>query len=93
MSIVPGEKHPIKFVKETHISAAVLDDSSMSNNNKKSIQLWLSDDENAEYLIACLSKQTPQFPMDLGLSVGETLTFFTKGNDVPVYISGYTMEK
>lgn len=87
-AIVEGKQ---KYTKETtnnvHLSTVILDVDSVPANSKKSTQLWVNF-EGSDHLIAVLSKQIPQFALDVGFAKNSKIEFFIKGGGI-VHLNGY----
>lgn len=82
-------EEPVSLVldSDVHVSGAVLDVESV--NSKKGTQLWCSSN-GKEHLIVNLCKTTTQFAVDIGLSKGEEITFYVKGQGT-VHLHGYNI--
>lgn len=63
-------------------------DAPPSQKGNKRAKVWVEKNEE-KTLVACLSQNTPYVRMDLGFSVGEEVSFYTKGTNSDVYLSGF----
>lgn len=74
--------------KSFHISQATLD---VKGNDVDDgvVQVWVQTDES-NHLLCNLDKKTSQCALDLAISEGETVAFYTKGSGV-VHLTGYLM--
>lgn len=82
-----------------HLSAAILDLNSVPANSKQTTQVLVAKEDESEdpfedgLLIANLCRQNSQFPLDIGFSAGEHVSFAIKGcSTAIVHLSGYQDE-
>lgn len=85
-----NKRYSQRVTKPFHVSQATLDVKTLNSNDSDAVvQVWLHTDE-ADHLLANVSRLQSHVQLDLAFTEGETVAFFSKGNGT-VHLSGYLM--
>lgn len=83
-----NKRYSQQVTKGFHVSQATLDLKTVNPNDSDGIvQVWLNTDD-ADHLLANVSRQQPHVQLDLAFTEGETVAFYSKGTGT-VHLSGY----
>lgn len=74
-----------EVTQDFHVSQAALD---TDGTDRSFTKVWIMKN-NSEILVASLNCFVPNVRLDLGFSVGEKITFYTRDTIKNVYLSGF----
>lgn len=85
-----NKRYSQQVTKGFHISHATLDLKTINANDSDGIvQVWLNTDD-ADHLLANVSRQNSHVSLDLAFTEGESVSFYSKGSGT-VHLSGYLL--
>lgn len=85
-----NKRYSQRVTKAFHVSQATLDLKTLNANDSDGVvQVWLFTDD-ADHLLANVSRQNSHVQLDLAFTEGETVAFYSKGSGT-VHLSGYLL--